>query len=150
MNWASVFMVSLLLNGGASQPPDTRKWNTVEVLCGVLIRSENVPEKGAANTYNEKTKLIERAILRLYLQTEDPACCEKQQPAAEVTSGRDGRFEFKRVVPGSYWIVAKVDGKDYKLAITYAPDKKSDKNCSNTLYALKKDQLELERVIVVD
>jgi hypothetical protein len=150
MNWASLIIFSLLLNSGALQAPDTRKWNTVETLCGKLIRSEDIPEKGSANTYNEKTKPVKRAILRLYLRNEEMACCERQQPLAETTSGRDGGFQFKKAAPGDYWIVAKVEGKDYNLAITYVTDNKSDVKCPDILYALKKEQLQLERVIQVD
>jgi hypothetical protein len=150
MNWQSVLVLILIVNGAGPQTVDSRKWNRVEVLCGMLIHSEDIPEKGAANTFTEKTKPIKRAIVRLYLRTEDAACCDKQQPAAEIATSRDGRFEFKGMVPGPYWFVAKIDSKDYKLAITYSPDKKADMDCSHTLYALKKDQIQLEKVIVVD
>ena len=150
MNWFSVLMFSLLLGRGGSQTADTRKWNTVEILCGKLIRSEEIPVKGAANSFSEKTKPIKNGTLRLYPLNEETACCEKQQPVAETTTGRDGSFRFKKAVPGAYWIVARVEGKDYKLAITYNPDNKSDAKCQDILYALKKDRLELERVIQVD
>jgi len=150
MKWLSVFIFSVVLSGAASQTVDIRKWNTVVILCGKLIRSEEIPINGAANSFTEKTTPIKNAILRLYLRNEETACCERQQPVAEVTSSRDGRFEFKKVVPGAYWIVAKVAGNEYKLAITYTSDNKTDAKCSDILYALKKDQLQLERVVLVD
>ena len=150
MNWILVLVLGLLLNGPGSQIADIRKWHTVDLACGKLIRSEEIPLKGAANSSTEKTKPIKNGILRLYLRDEETACCEGQQPVAETVSGRDGNFHFKKTVPGAYWIVARVEGKDYKLAITYAPDSKSDAKCSDIFYALKKDRLQLERVIVVD
>jgi hypothetical protein len=149
MNCVSLFMFGLLLNGVASQVADTRKWNTVEILCGKLVRSEEIPIKGKGNSFADKTTPIKRANIRLYLRAEETACCEGQQPAAETVTGREGSFQFNKAVPGDYWIVANIEGKDYRLAISYAPDNKSDAKCSDLLYALKKDQLQLERVITV-
>jgi hypothetical protein len=150
MKWLSVLMFSLVLNGAASQTGDIRKWNTVEILCGKLIRSEEIPIKGAPNSFSDKSKPIKNSILRLYLRNEETECCEGQQPVAETVSGREGSFQFKKAAPGAYWIVARVEGKDYKLAITYTPDNKSDTKCSDILYALKKGQLQIERLVTVD
>jgi hypothetical protein len=150
MNRASLFIFSLLLNGGAFQAADTRKGNTVEVLCGKLVRSEDIPEKGSANVYNEKTKPIKRATLRLYVGNKGMACCEGQQLLAETASRRDGSFQFKQAAPGDYWLVVRVEGKDYNLAINYVPNNKSDVKCPDILYALKKERLQLERLIQVD
>jgi hypothetical protein len=132
------------------QTPKQEKWNTVEILCGKLLRSEEIETKGAVNSTTEKTKPIKNTSLRLYPRSDGRPCCDELQPVAEVNSSRDGRFEFKKATPGTYWIVARVDGTDYKLAITYVPGKKGDAKCSDVLYALKRDHLEIERLILVD
>lgn len=150
MNWLCVLIFSLIVNGATPQPADAGKWNTVEVLCGKLIRSEEIPIKGSPNSFNERSKPIKNGILRLYLRNEETSCCEGQQPIAETVSGREGGFQFKKAAPHAYWIVAMVESKEYKLAITYAPESKSGANCSDVLYAVKKDQLQLQRVVVVD
>jgi hypothetical protein len=69
---------------------------------------------------------------------------------AVTTSGRDGGFQFKEAVPGAYWVVANIEGKDHKLAINYKSDKKSDAKCSEILYELTKDELHLARIVTVD
>ena len=133
-----------------AQAPNVEKWNTVEILCGKLIRSESVPTKGSANSFTEKTKPLKNAIISLYLRTEGTACCGDTAPIVELNTSRDGHFEFKKVVAGAYWIVARVEGVDYKIAVTYKPYSKSDAKCSDVLYALKGDHLEIERLIQVD
>jgi hypothetical protein len=119
-------------------------------LCGKLIRSEEIPIKGARNSFSDKSKPVKSSPLRLYLRNEETACCQVLQPVAETVSGREGSFQFKKAVPGDYWIVARVEGKDYILAITYTLDSMSDTKCSDILYDLKNDQLQLERLILVD
>jgi hypothetical protein len=133
--------------------PQTLKpqdWNRVELLCGRLLRAQEVPTKGADNTFTEKTKPIKNTTLRLYHRTEDKPCCVELKAVAQANSTRDGRFEFKNAVPGAYWIVTSIEGTDYKIAVTYAPDNKGGSKCSDVLYSLKKDHLEIERMIQVD
>jgi len=150
MNWLSVLMFSLLVNGVAFQAADTQKWNTVELTCGKLVHVEVIPLKGVANSFTEKLTPIKKATLRLYRRNDDTPCCEGQQTVAETTSSRDGGFEFKKAVPGDYWVVANIEGKDYKLAINYTPENKGDAKCSDILYELKRDDLQLARMILVE
>jgi len=145
-----LLLLSILPSGLFSQTPNREKWNDVELLCGTLLRSEELPVKGEANTFTEKSKPIKNTFLRLYPRSEGRVCCDGLQPVAEANSGHHGRFAFKNITPGSYWVVAKVEGTDYQLAITYAPDKKTEAKCSDILYALKENHLVIERLIQVD
>ena len=144
-----VFLVAMPVCAYA-QAPKIQKWNTVEILCGKLLRSESVLTRGSANSFTEKTKPLKNTIIRLYRRTEGTLCCDDQTPLSELNTGRDGHFEFKKAVPGAYWVVARVEGVDYKIAVTYTPDRRSDAKCSDVLYALKGDHLEIERLIQID
>lgn len=133
-----------------AQAPNIGTWNTVEILCGKLLRSESVPTKGSSNSFTEKTKPLKNTIIRIYRRTEGTVCCEDTVPLAELNTGRDGHFEFRKIVPGAYWIVARIEGADYKIDVTYTPARRSDAKCSDVLYALKGDHLEIERLVQVD
>jgi hypothetical protein len=143
-------LLAFLPTGLYPQTPKPQDWNMVEILCGRLVHAEEIPTKGAVNTFTEKTKPIKNTTLRLYHRTEDNLCCDELRAVAQANSTRDGRFEFKNAVPGAYWIVARVEGMDYKIAIAYAPDNKAGSKCSDVLYTLKKGRLEIERMIQVD
>ena len=143
-------LLALLPAGLYPQTPKLQEWNRVEILCGRLLHSEEVPAKGAVSSFSAKTKPIKNTTVRLYHRTDDKLCCDELRAVAQANSTRDGRFEFKNAVPGAYWIVARVEGMDYKIAITYAPDNKAGSKCSDVLYTLKKDHLEIERMIQVD
>jgi hypothetical protein len=130
------------VNGILAQIPDTKKWNTVELMCGKLVHSNEKSAKGGAP--------IKGARVRLYLRNEGIECCDSLRPVAETTSSRDGSFKFEKVVPEAYWFVADVEGKDYKLAINYATGNKRDTNCSDILYELKKNELQILRMILVE
>jgi len=150
MSWVSVFVSCLVVSGILAQSPDTKKWNTVELTCGKLVHSKEKPAKSAASSFNEDSAPIKRARVRLYLRKEGIECCDSLQLVAETTSSRDGSFKFEKIVPDAYWFVANIKGKDYKLAISYATGNKRDANCSDILYELKENELQILRVIQVD
>jgi hypothetical protein len=150
MNYRFFLLLALLPVGLYSQTPKLQEWNTVEILCGRLLHSDEVHTKGAVSSFAEKTKPIKNTSLRLYRRTEGRPCCEELRAVTQANSTRDGRFEFKNTIPGPHWIVATVKGTDYTIAITYAPDNKAGSKCSDVLYALKKDHLEIWRLIQVD
>ena len=60
-------------------------------------------------------------------------------PVAEALQGRDGVFQFKKITPGDYLLVATIGTSEYKLLVRYEPVKKGrDKDCSEFLYTSKR------------
>jgi hypothetical protein len=66
---------------------------------------------------------------------------------AEAFTGRDGVFQFKKLTPGDYLLVATIGGGEYKLLVRYEPVKKAEKECSEFQYTLEKGKFLLRRSI---
>ncbi len=116
---------------------------TVNAICGKLVSIEGPAEKGTASLSAEEAKPIPHARLRLFSPTAGADCCDMISPVAEVTTGRDGTFQFRKPSPGDYWLVANISGAEYKLLIRYQPGKKGEAKCAEFLYALEKGRLHL-------
>ena len=88
----------------------------------------------------------------MYRREKDSQCCGTALPLEEVVTNKEGIFQFKNSVPGNYWVVVTVDGKDYSHAIAYVQHAKDkvEVSCSDLLYALEDGELRLEEVITVD
>jgi hypothetical protein len=150
MNWEVIFLLTLLLGDSYFQTADLEKWNTVSLVCGRLIQVRQIPMKGASNSFTEKEKPVKDANVRLYRRDKDIPCCSAESLAAEAVSGKDGSFDFKKITPGTYWLVERVAGTDYKLAITYKPDKENGTKCGQLTYELKKGEIQLTKMVYVD
>jgi hypothetical protein len=103
--------------------PYKKKWHTFHRLCGAL--EYWVPISGGGNT----TKPLTGVTLELYPWEAGISCCHDPHPFWTVMTGRGGRYEFKDVNPGRYWLVAQWNDRLYKLPISYAPDKSLDAEC---------------------
>jgi hypothetical protein len=137
--------VALLLLG-CSVPAgsaDTAEPVTVDAICGKLVSIEGAAAKGTASSGREDAKPIPHTRLRLFSPTASADCCALITSVAEVTTGRDGTFLFRKPSPGDYWLVANIGGVEYKLLIRYQPGKKGEAKCAEFLYALEKGQLHL-------
>jgi hypothetical protein len=137
MKWCALFALLFAVCLSAQtqktiEPPSTEK------LCGKLVHSERIPVKNQTNTYEEKTKNLGRVVLRLYAAVEGRSCCEGLFPKVEATTGKWGSFHFKEkcVGPGLYWLVAKVNNREYKLLVQYAPKANSTELCSGQSWEL--------------
>ena len=99
----------------------------VDRLCGYLV-SET--QTGRDSLPKEKVTLFRRE------STID--CCNAQDRLVEVQTKRDGKFEFKHIPAGTYWIVAVVENREYRLAIDFAPIKDAQ-GCDWNLYTIERD-----------
>ena len=122
---------------------DTTEPVPVDAICGKLVAIEVAPEKETANSVPQESKPLSHARIRLFSPTAGADCCDLMTPVAEVTTGRDGSFQFKKPAPGDYRLVATINGTEYKLLIRYQPGKKGEAKCADFLYALDKGQLHL-------
>ncbi len=122
---------------------------SVDRMCGKLVSIEGVSEQGKTNSPKQAAKSLPHARVRLFPPTASGDCCSLMTPSAEVLTGRDGEFLFKKAEAGDYWLVAAIAGSEYKLLIRYEPAKKSEKNCSAFQYTLEKGKLELRRSVTI-
>jgi hypothetical protein len=152
MKWQFILSVASLMISLPTQTVDPEKWNTVERMCGKLERVEEIPVKGTTAAFTEKRQPIKKADIRLYQRGKATQCCGAGLLVAETVTSRGGDFIFRNPAPGSYWVVAVVDGKEYIHAIKYAPSTKDkvEVNCADLLYEIKKGELQLGRMITVD
>lgn len=99
----------------------------VDRLCGYLVT-----ETQAGRDSVPKEKII------LYRRESAVDCCNPQNRLAELQTKRDGKFEFKHIPAGAYWIVAVVESREYRMAIDFAPTKDAQE-CSWNLYTIERN-----------
>jgi len=121
---------------------------SVDRLCGKLVSSED-GQQGKTNSVQHDIKPIAHARVRLFSPTASGDCCTLLTPMAETLSGRDGTFQFKKITPGDYLLVATLGATEYKLLVRYEPIKNSEKNCSELQYTLEKGKFLLRRSVAV-
>ena len=115
----------------------------VDAVCGKLVSITYVAQEGTTNSSKQEVKPLSHARIRLF--SPSTGCCELVTPVAEVTTGRDGAFQFKKIEAGDYWVSASIDNKEYKVMVRFVPTKKGAAHCSEYLYAFEKGQLQLRR-----
>jgi hypothetical protein len=108
---------------------DARPSNVTR-LCGRLDHVEGIPEYKHPDNFAESRKALRDISLDLYERRANENCCENLKPIDRTITGKGGRFEFKNQKPGLYWLRADWNGKEYKLAVVYTPEKDSQEVCS--------------------
>ena len=149
MKWqllVASLMIGLVLPTVSSE---TMEPVSVDRLCGKLVSSEDIQEQGKTNPAQHDIKPIPHARVRLFSPTASGDCCALMTPMAETLSGHDGIFQFKKITPGDYLIVATLGATEYKLLVRYEPVKNSEKNCSELQYTLEKGKFLLRRSVAV-
>jgi hypothetical protein len=144
-----LLVVVLLLGFFPAASADTTEAISVDAICGRLVSLEDAPEKGAPDALRQEVKPLAHARVRLFSPTASADCCELITPVAEVTTARDGAFQFKKPTPGDYWLVATIGHAEYKLLVRYQPGKKASAECPKSLYAIEKGKLQLRRAETV-
>jgi hypothetical protein len=151
MNWFGPSLLAVGLCIGTAQRPDNPQWAKVERPCGVLFRAHQVPIKDKPNELKFKDTPISKTLVRLYKREGESLCCEKLAPIAEVVTDRHGNFRFTSAEPAPYWLVARVEGHEYKIAIEYNRVSSSDAKCSDFLYEIMDNgYFNLGRMVTVD
>jgi Prealbumin-like fold domain len=115
---------------GQSVTPKIEQWNTIKTLCGTLLRAERHvrPDNGV----DEHTRPLKNVALRLY-ERDDVACCEGKV-LADVITGRGGKFSFRDVKPGSYWLVTLVNGREYRMPLRLQSGSDPSTPCSEQTF----------------
>jgi hypothetical protein len=139
-------VLGLALPGISSETADPV---SVDRLCGKLVSIEETPDRGTASSSRQERKPVLRTRIRLFSPTASGDCCTLMTPVAEAFTGRDGVFQFKKITPGDYLLVATIGSSEYKLLVRYEPIKKAEKECSEFQYTLEKGKFLLRRSATV-
>lgn len=126
---------------------DTTEPVSVDGICGRLVSIEDVAQQGTTNSTRQESKPLSHIPIRLFSPSTD--CCALVSPVAEITTGRDGTFHFKKLEAGDYWVAATIGNKEYKVLVRFVPGKKGSTHCSSFLYMFGKGQLQLRRAETV-
>jgi hypothetical protein len=135
----AIFLLLLVLSA-ATNAQGTRKadnWNTIDHMCGQLVYSQELPVKGEENTFQDKTRPAKKVELRLFKGAANEPCCEKLPLVDKTTTRRDGQFKFKSVAAGDYWVETRANGRVYRLAVHYSPEKSDSVQCKDLLFEVK-------------
>jgi hypothetical protein len=147
VKWTLLAFVMLFGFSRSANSADIPAPVDVDGICGKLVSSEAVPQQGATNSSKQEVKPLERVRIRLFSPSTD--CCALVTPIAEVTTSRDGTFQFKKLEVGDYWVSAAIAGKEYKVLVRLVPGKKGSTPCSTYLYVLERGQLQLRSAEIV-
>ena len=131
-------LVVLVLFGPLSLRAQKPSIQTVERLCGYLQQEKRIPDSRRPNFGDYEYEVVEKSPVKLYAMQGDSLCCSNTTPVALAVSRKGGKFEFKEVPPGKYWLVAIINQREYKMQIEYQPPKESPDECNEHLYTLDK------------
>ena len=143
MKWQFLALALLLGFFRSASSADTPEPVAVDGICGRLVSSDAAAQQGETNSSKREAQPLEHVRIRLFSPSTD--CCEMVTPLAELTTGRDGSFQFKKLEGGDYWVSVTIGNKDYKLLVRLVPGKKGSTQCSAYLYTFEKGQLQLRR-----
>jgi hypothetical protein len=141
VKWRLLAFMLLLGFSRTANSVDTPEPVDVDGICGKLVSSDAAAQQGATSSSKQELKPLEHVRIRLFSPSTD--CCEMVTPLAELTTGRDGSFQFKKLEAGDYWVSAAIGNKEYKVMVRLVPGKKGSTQCSSFLYVFEKGQLQL-------
>jgi hypothetical protein len=123
----AVLAMPLITPAGHAQ--EKKPWN-VDRICGRVEHVRRIPIKKQPDNYTEKRKGLRGVPLELYESNEGSSCGEHLKSVGAMISGKAGQFDFKPEQAGHYWLTAKWNGRDYKVAVVFVPQEKSSTICS--------------------
>jgi hypothetical protein len=122
------FLAAILVVQGLNAQ-EKKPWS-VDRICGRVESLQRVPIRKQPNNYSDKRRDLKGIPLELYKSPEGAPCCDDLEKVGSTISGKGGQFKFTPEKAGHYWLTANWDGKDYKVAVEFEPQKKSSTVCS--------------------
>ena len=129
----------------------TEEGNSLTRICGRLNRTFLIRTKDPS-VVDYKHKGLRKVRVALYNRKPALKCCTAADLFQELMTGRGGKFEFKKVPVGAYWLAATVQGQTYKLPVSLQRRKEDTaKLCSDNLFSLSEEgELTLWQTVYVD
>jgi hypothetical protein len=106
----------------------------VAKLCGKLEMAGSVASKNLPGNSSLRFQPLKDVKLVAYERHPNSECCANAPVAAEITTDKTGYFEFKGLNKGYYWLVAKVETKEYQMSIRIGQLKDRQPVCSQLSY----------------
>jgi hypothetical protein len=119
----------------AQEPPRPAK---VDRICGYLRQEKQNSDKRHPNSTQYAKTSVAKVSVRLYPREAAEGCCSQMSPLAEALTGKNGKFEIKKIPPGNHWIAAVIDNRECKMQIAYRPVKENQSDCEEHPYTLDK------------
>jgi hypothetical protein len=146
-----LFLAAMTLVALPRQLGDVDHAPTFDRLCGKLVRSEPMPLKGRFTTTSVQQTGLSKTELLLYKRKQDSICCEHMQPVSKTMSADGGFFEFKKIATDSYWVVVRVDGRDYKMPVKYEASASPSTRCTDFVFEIQNSgTFELGKIISLE
>jgi hypothetical protein len=130
-----IVLITMLLALASLAAQEKKPWER-DRLCGKLDYVRRIPDRKNPGSFSEKRKALRDIPLGLYARHANEACCGSLNAVETSRSGRGGSFAFETKKPGDYWLATNWNGKEYKLAVVYKPEKNSKTLCSEQGIAL--------------
>jgi len=127
-------LVFVLLLVGQVAPAEEA--TVVRCLCGTVVYEHAIPLKNAPSNIRYKTKPMRDLPVALFAHEEGVSCCQGTEPVAATTTSRGGKFKFKGIRPGPYWLLVRASGRDSMAPIRYEPMKGYSASSSTYTFAL--------------
>ena len=115
--------------GQGKRAHGNEQWRTFHRMCGRLVSVQTI-DRDAGKKVEEKWKSLKKVPLELYARGNEKVCCEGLSVTAKTVTGRRGDFDFRKLNPGTYWVVARWNDKVYQLPISFTPEPKVNTDCS--------------------
>ena len=123
-------ILGLVLFAPGLHAQEKKPWN-IDRLCGKLDHVQRIPDRKHANNFSERRKALRDVPLTLFERGDTENCCTTLNEIETVRSGRGGHFEFKTKKARNSWLRTNWNGKEYKLAIVFEPQRNSTTLCSD-------------------
>ncbi len=124
--------------------------NLIRSFCGNLVYQREVPQKNPSSAPKTKTSPMRGIQVVAYPYKEGASCCDGMTPVGSAVTARGGKFEFKGVAGGEYWMVVHANGHDARIHVSYEPLQRYPPSCPDYTFVFDgTDTLGLTLTIVV-
>jgi hypothetical protein len=147
VNLIGVAVLMSSLAAGQNVTPKEEQWNTINRLCGTLLYAKR--HVRTDSVVDEHTRALKNVALKLY-ERDDVACCVGKV-FADVTTVRGGKFSFRDLKPGPYWLVTLVNGREYRMPLRLQSGSDSSTPCTDQTFEVDDSgEFQILEIITVD
>jgi hypothetical protein len=124
-----VSTMTATMSQGLPQPSaQIDSWHTVQRVCGVIEHISYLSQKHSAQRL-QKSQPFRHLHLKLYEALGGTTCCDTLPLEGQAVTDDDGKYNFRKIVPGAYWLAFDFDGRTYSYPLRYEPMKHADSDC---------------------
>jgi len=121
-------LTATMSQGLPQQSAQIDSWHTVQRMCGVIERISYVSQNHSVQRL-EKSQPFRHVHLKLYEALGQTTCCDTLRLAGQRVTDDDGKYNFRKIAPGAYWLAFDFEGRTYSYPLRYEPMKHVDPDC---------------------